>query len=120
MIADYNFYTTVFLGETIPEDKFDFFGERASDKLARYEKAIPRNPSAQLALQKCACAIAELLYENKQAKKNGKEVSSESVNGYYTVSYATANENTIKKEVNGIIVDYLGIYLSMRPVGVIY
>ena len=119
MIADYAFYTGTYLGDTIPSDKYNFFGERASDKLARYEAIMPKTESAQTTLKKCACAIADILYENKQSTKNGQGVSSESVQGYYTVSYSVVDEETLKKKINNVIGDYLGGYIT-RVVRVVY
>lgn len=120
MIANYEYYTGTYYGYTIPSEKYNFFAERASDKLARYQAFLPDTEDAQNALKKCSCAISDLLYNNAQGSKNGKKIASESVNGYYSVSFSTESETALKTKINGVIKDYLGVYLSMKPIKVIY
>ena len=120
MIATYEYYTTTFYGTTIPQAEYNYFAERASDRIARYQPILPSSDGAQEALKKCACAISEVLYNNAKGSKFGKQIASESVNGYYSVSYSTESETALKSKINAIIRDYLGAYLTNMKVAVIY
>ena len=59
MYADFAFYSDIFYGDTIPEDKFDKYATRASDFIDyltwRKAQAMAEDP----AVQKCCCALAE-------------------------------------------------------------
>lgn len=61
-MADYAFYTTTYLGASIPEAEFPRLAKRAEEQLARYRRSYrvtaPHTDSADLA----ACAMADALY----------------------------------------------------------
>lgn len=113
MIADYNFYIENYRGRSLIEPKiFSFFSERASDELSRFEKVVGKTENAQIALKKCCCAIADLLYSvDNQKDENGKVVTSESVNGYYTASYNVVSEADVRNEIRLTINKYLSPYV---------
>lgn len=114
MLVDYNYYKNVFFGDVIPtEDEFKVVSSRASDKLARFENVV----ADENALKKCCCAIAEAIYGynklHKYSSSQGK-INSESVSGYYSVSYGSTSQsglNALNADINAIIKEYLGMYV---------
>ena len=114
MIADFTFYKNSFKGITISTaDEYEYFGERASDELAKYVDMLPDTLTAQTALKKCACAIADTLYGYYKSHKNGysgSTVSSESVNGYYSVSYG--GSGSAQNELGNAIFASVRLYLG--------
>lgn len=108
--ADFDFYKNTYKGIIITSDgDYAYFAERAGDTLARFACRIPDTEEAQLALQKCSCAISDILYGDYKSSKNGtQKQNSESVSGYYSVSYSTPTAS----ELNALIYDKIRIYLS--------
>lgn len=125
MIADYTFYKDTYKGITISNaDEYEYFGERASDELALYVDRLPNTLTAQVALKKCACAIADTLYGYYKSHKDGysgSTVSSESVNGYYSVSYggSGSSQNELKEQIFNSIRLYLGNWI-FRKIKVVF
>lgn len=112
MLADYQFYTDTYKGILISSDEYSYFGERASDELALYTNRVPNTTEAQNDLGKCACSIADYLYGYFKTSKNGvAPISSESVNGYYSASYAIPQKSEIQKSINRAITKYIGKYI---------
>lgn len=68
-MADYEFYTEVYLGNTIPQKQFSEFSLRAKEELERlqrsYRVTIPGEDSLGMAI----CAMAESLHA--AAKRRG-------------------------------------------------
>ena len=115
--ADFNFYQSEFKGQTIPsEEAYATPAERASDELARFLGRIPADDTAQTLLKRCACRIADIAFETYKGSKCGAPITSESVNGYYSVSYGVATgaeaEKAYRAKVNSAIALYLGRYLQ--------
>lgn len=113
--ADFDFYQNEYKGIIITDGgKYGYFSERAGDELAPFVKMIPQDDGeAQSALKKCACAIADILYGDFNQSKNGfARINSESVNGYYSVSYSAVDDVTLKKKINANIVKYIGAYIT--------
>ena len=113
MLADYDFYKEQYKGIVITDaNSYGYFGERASDELALYSSRSIFNEdvNAKEQLKKCACRIAEILYASTNGGK-GKNITSESVAGYYSVSYAQATESQIKGQINTAIKLYIGKYI---------
>lgn len=115
MIADYNYYTEVFFGNIIPtETEFKIFSSRASDKLAQFEMVV----TDEDVLKKCCCAIAEAIYGYNKLHKYGSsqgKINSESVSGYYSVSYGNTSKSglsALNSDINAIIKEYLGVYVT--------
>lgn len=115
MLADYDFYQKEYKGIVITDaNSYGYFGERASDELALYShnKAFSDNEEATKQLKKCACRIADILYSSTNGGKSlGKSVTSESVAGYYSVSYAQSDETQVKMQINTAIKLYIGKYI---------
>ena len=113
MLADYDFYKNKYKGIVFADaNSYEYFGERAGDELALYSSRSIFNEdvTAKEQLKRCACRIADILYSSTNSK-NGKQVTSESVAGYYSVSYATATNEEIKRQINTAIKLYIGKYI---------
>lgn len=108
MLADYDFYKNKYKGIVIADaNSYEYFGERASDELAPFSY-LEKNAD----MQKCACSIAEILYSTSSGGKAiGKNVTGESIAGYYSVSYGSITQAEIKSQINSAIKKYLGKYI---------
>lgn len=114
MLADYDFYRNTYKGIVFADaTSYEYFGERASDELALFsDRAVfAENPTANNQLKRCACRIADILYSSNNGKVGSKTISSESVAGYYSVSYATTTDEQIKAQINSTIKLYIGRYI---------
>lgn len=85
-MADYEFYASVYMGDSIPENEFPRLAKRAGEQLSRYKRiytvTAPEQNSEDMAI--CAMADALAYYE---AAQNGENVSSASI-GSVSVSYS--------------------------------
>lgn len=119
MIADFEYYKNQFHGIVIPSDEeYIYFAERAGDELALYVNRVPNTNDAQTALKRCACRVADIIYGDFKLSKYGSQsgkISSESVSGYYSVSFATTGGieaiSALKRQINTAITLYLGKYI---------
>lgn len=114
MLADYDFYKNTYKGIVFADaNSYEYFGERAGEELALYSSRLIFNEdvTAKEQLKRCACRIADILYSSTGCSKNGKQVASESVAGYYSVSYAQATDSQIKGQINTAIKLYIGKYI---------
>lgn len=73
--ADYEFYTTSFLGSVVPETDFPRLAERASNfvdtmTFDRLVDGLPTNERSQKRIKKAVCSLAELMYQIELAEKN--------------------------------------------------
>ena len=81
--ADYDFYTTSYFGNVVPEADFPRLAERASDfvdnmTFDRLVDGLPENERSQKRIKKAVCSLAELMYQIELAEKNA--VNQASVN----------------------------------------
>lgn len=115
MLADYDFYKNTYKGIVFADaNSYEYFGERAGEELALFSSRSIFNEdiTAKEQLKRCACRIADILYASTNGGKSiGKNVSSESVAGYYSVSYSQATESQIKGQINTAIKLYIGRYI---------
>ena len=114
MLADYDFYKKTYKGIVFADaNSYEYFGERAGEELALYSSKNIFNEDvvAKEQLKRCACRIAEILHYSGQFNKNGKPVASESIAGYYSVSYSNATDSQIKGQINTAIKLYIGKYI---------
>lgn len=115
MLADYDFYKDEYKGIVITDaNSYGYFGERASDELALYSnrQVFNEDVNAKEQLKKCACRIADILYSTTNGGKAiGKSITSESVAGYYSVSYAQDSNSQVKGQINTAIKLYIGKYI---------
>lgn len=90
MYADYNFYTTEYMGSTIPETAFAGMERAASayiDYLAHNRIVMADLPQAvQSKVKMAVCAVAETCYK-QQMDEDSTTVSSEAV-GNHSKTYA--------------------------------
>lgn len=113
--TDYEFYTTKYYGDTVPESEFPKYADRASDRIDmitfdRLADGLPENDRANTKVQKAVCAVADALYQIDQIKKasmetvgtvaredgtvTGKAISSVS-SGSESISYVTGASGSI-------------------------
>ena len=115
MLADYDFYKNTYKGIVFADaNSYEYFGERAGEELALYssKNIFSEDVTAKEQLKRCACRIADILYSSTNGGKSiGKSITSESVAGYYSVSYAQTNDSQIKGQINTAIKLYIGKYL---------
>ena len=114
MLADYEFYKTTYKGIVIADaNSYGYFGERAGEQLALFSSKNIFNEDvvAKEQLKRCACRIAEILYFYSNGGKKSGNVTSESVAGYYSVSYSQATQSQIQGEINTAIKLYIGKYI---------
>ena len=112
IMADFSFYTDVYLGSAIPEKAFPGMAQRARESLTRlqriYQVTVPGEDSLKMAI----CAMAEALYAH--AKRRGG-VTSASV-GEVSVRYESGEraERLLQRE----LYEKASIYLDIsRGVG---
>ena len=113
MLADYDFYKTTYKGIVFADaNSYEYFGERAGEELALYSsrEIFNEDNEAKEQLKRCACRIADILYSTANGGK-GKNIASESVAGYYSVSYSQVTESQIKGQINTAIKLYIGKYI---------
>ena len=114
MLADYDFYKNTYKGIVIADaNSYEYFGERASDELALFshKEVFQTDETAQTQLKKCACRIADIMYSSTNGKGVTKNITSESVTGYYSVSYSQVDTKQIQGQINIAINLYIGRYL---------
>lgn len=111
--ADFDFYRNSYKGILVTSDLiYSIFAERAGDELALFANRIPNDDEAQNALKRCACALADCMYgDYKMSKEGTAKIASESVSGYYSVSYSTPTYGQVRTKINNIIALYLGKYI---------
>ena len=73
--ADYEFYTTSYFGNVVPETDFPRLVERAGDFVDlmtcnRLVDGLPTNERSQKRIKKAVCSLAELMYQIELAEKN--------------------------------------------------
>ena len=112
MLADYDFYKNTYKGLVFADaGSYEYFGERASDQLALFSnRKVFTEGEANTQLKKCACRRADILFASSNGGKS-KNITCESVSGYYSVTYATTTDEQIKHQINAAINLYLGRYL---------
>ena len=114
MLADYDFYHNTYKGIVFADaNSYGYFGERASEELALYSNyaIFQSDATAKEQLKRCACRIADILHSTTNGNKEGKNVTSESVAGYYSVSYAQVTDSQVRSQINTAIKLYIGRYI---------
>lgn len=108
--ADFAYYSEVYGGSLIPQDKFSSLAEKASDRIdaatfGRLENDVPEEYEKNV--KRCCCELAENIY-NYSALSDGSaiagagSVASENI-GKYSVTYRSGTEqiSTISAQLNG-------------------
>lgn len=114
--TNYEFYTTEYYGDAVPEEEFPKYIERACDRIdsITFDRLVDGSPSDQRAnvrVQKAACAVADVLYQIDAVRKasietvgtikredgsvTGKQIASVS-SGSESISYVTGTNGTGK------------------------
>lgn len=90
-MPDYTFYTTEYLGDSIPGEEFFRLAKRAAEQLNTYKRAFTVTVPNENAEAMAICAMADALFYFEAVQNGtGGAVSSASVGGV-SVSYAGAN-----------------------------
>lgn len=118
-IANFDFYQNEYQGITITDSsEYAYFAERASDELAPFVNRVPKAEEAQKQLQRCACRIADIIYADYKSSKYGNgspKITSESVSGYYSVTFGTQTSNDgisqVRHQISTAISLYIGRYI---------
>lgn len=115
--ADYNFYLETYGGSSIPAEAFERMMRDASREVNRFtleraESVIADSADAKLIekIKFAACAVAEVLYQYRDAHAMGLAIASESV-GDHSISYLTADQlraNEVRA-ISETIEGYLGL-----------
>lgn len=75
--ADYQFYTTTYYGDTVPESDFPKYAERASDRIdaITFDRLVNGFliRKSRYKGKKAVCAVADALYQIDQIKKASME-----------------------------------------------
>ena len=87
-MADYEFYASVYMGDSIPENEFPRLAKRAGEQLSRYKRIYTVTAQDADAEDMAICAMADALayYEAAQSGTGGP-VSAASI-GSVSVSYS--------------------------------
>ena len=79
-MVDFEFYSTEFLGCSIPEDEFPHYAKRAFERISAY--TLGRADEDDEGTMQAVCAVADILFETEG--RTG--LSSETADGY-SVNY---------------------------------
>lgn len=112
--VDFEFYTSKYYGDAVPEEFFQKYAEKASDRIDqitfdRLIDGLPEDERAKTKVQKAVCAVADAIYQIDQIRKasmetvgtvkredgtvTGRAVSSVS-SGSESISYVTGTSGT--------------------------
>lgn len=132
MYADYEFYSTKYLGELVSEDDYPKYEMRARDELDYYTRMrIPfvKDENKMERVKMCECKLIDLLFNYDQEFAKIKEyedrtiegvISSETV-GKHSISYQKAslrNKADVEKERSKKIKEL--IYKNLFMTGLLY
>ena len=72
--ATYDFYTEKYYGDVIPDESFDKYADRASDRIDQYtfDRCVGMftdDERSLVKIKKACCAIADALYQIDEARK---------------------------------------------------
>ena len=111
-MADYDFYTDVYLGSLIPEKAFPEMVLRAGEHLARFQRNYRVTVSGTDSLKMAVCAMAETLYAH--TKRRGGVVAASA--GEVSVRYESGESG--RKSLQRELYEKASIYLEIsRGVG---
>ena len=107
-MADFAFYTDVYMGELIPEKAFPGMALRASEYLQRLQRIYRVSVPGEESLKMAVCAVAESLYA---ASKRRGGVTAATV-GQVSVRYEGSDraDKTLQRELYEKASIYLDIF----------
>lgn len=112
---DYNYYNQTFKGNLIPQEIFDMYANKASNKVRN--RIFNRNITGfESKIKNVTCSIADILYNqflnqeklNNILKGKEKQITSEKV-GDYSVNISNTSIEDLKKVVSN---EYVGNLIS--------
>ena len=103
--TNYDYYSNTYKGFRISSEKFDFYSDRASEIMDSNTNADINNALVEYSteIQKCNCAIADILYD----EDNNKTLSSEK-----TLTYSVGYDTSKVKSSNSRIYSIMTMYLT--------
>ena len=106
-MADFTFYTEVYLGSRIPEKAFPGMAQRAKEALERFRRIYQVTIPGEDSLNMAVCAMAESIYAGEKRRSG---VSAASV-GEVSVRYegAEASGGSLQRELYEKACIYLDI-----------
>ena len=112
-MADYEFYASVYMGDSIPENEFPRPAKRAGEHLSRYKRIYTVSAPDENAEAMAVCAMADAFYAFDSVA-NGGNVQSASI-GSVSASYGSEPSIDISqkgqaKELYRCACLYLDIY----------
>ena len=108
-MADYRFYTEVYLGIAIPEPAFNSAAARAKDALERFQRQFSVRSCGPVSEDMAQCAMAEAIYAH--SKRDGAITSA-------TIGNTSVHYSTQKKSLQRQLLEKASIYLDIcRGVG---
>ena len=124
--ADFAYYSEVYSGSLIPQEKFQSLAEKASDRIdaatfGRLENGVPEEYEKNI--KRCCCELAESIY-SYSALSDGSAIAgtiaSENI-GKYSVTYRSGTEqiSAISAQLHGGSAGIEDIYkdIIMRHLG---
>ena len=124
MYADFAYYSGNYGGSLIPENDFDHYSAKASDRIdavtfGRLENGIPDEFSEKV--KRCTCELAEIIYIYSTISKSSvsaenSSISSEKI-GEYSVQYTSSADRisaqfSSYRDFDGICNDTIRRHLS--------
>lgn len=111
-MADYEFYTGVYMGGSIPPDDFPRLALRAGEQLARYKRIYTVTAPGPDSEDKAICAMADALYYFEEAVNGGLVTSSSigSVSSSQQIQGVDISPKAQSKELYRSASLYLDIY----------
>lgn len=76
--TDYEFYTTKYYSDIVPEESFQKYAEKSSDRIDRITfdrlvDGLPDDERSQTKIKKAVCALVDTIYQIDQIKKSSME-----------------------------------------------
>lgn len=126
-IVDYDYYTDIFEGSSIPESSFNKYSIKASYRVNNYTSNRINSSNLSENIKNIVCEIAEVLYsqdllilELESVEK--KEVASETV-GPHSISYVSKTNTLNQRVLNDSELDqkcYEICYNNLACTGLLY
>lgn len=98
-LIDYNYYSKVYGGSSIPESSFDKYSTKSSSQINLFTSNRITDDNITESIKNAVCEVAELIYNQEmlvnKIEDDSKEVASESV-GPHSKSYV--NKSNLKSQ----------------------
>lgn len=98
-LIDYNYYSKIYGGSSIPESSFDKYSTKSSSQINLFTSNRITDDNITESIKNAVCEVAELIYNQEmlvnKIEDDSKEVASESV-GPHSKSYV--NKSNLKSQ----------------------